>query len=153
MKKIETSIIKRISTLCILALLCVVLAACSSAPEAKGIYQVEKKNGETVGITLLNHSKKVNHFNTHINGSFEIRLESGKATVSYIYFTDVAGNKDYQTASGSTITNWRVKGKKIILEGTMGVGTLDLELKEGWVLLTYYIEGEPIYVARYKKTT
>lgn len=145
MKRSETNTIKRISILCALVLLCVVLAACSSAPEAKGNYEI-------YSVTLLQHSKNVKNFEMHQNSRHEIRLEKGIATVSYIYFTDVAGRKEYLTQSGQgSPMTWRTKGKNIILEGHRGVGAVDLVLEEGWILLTYYIESEPIYYARYKK--
>lgn len=146
MRKVEKNIIKKFSILCAILLLGAFLIGCSSSADVKGTYIVES-------VTPVKHTKAILNFDAHWHGNYEIRLESGKATASYIYFTDIGGNNIYQTQSGPTVTTWKVKGKKITLEGSLGVGTTDIEVREGWLLLTYRIEGEAIYVAEYKKTT
>jgi len=144
MDKVGRNIIKKISILCALLLVCASLAACSSAPEAKGVYRVES-------IDFLSPpTKNIIDFDSHKNNTYEIRLESGRATSSYIYCEDM-GNNTYRALPASAVTTWKRKGSTVTLAGTLGVGTVDLRLEEGWLLLTYTIDKEPIYFARYKK--
>jgi len=143
----RNTIIKKLSVLCALVFVCVFFVGCfTRAPQAHGTFAI-------YSITPVAHTRTVIGLDDHLGGEFELRLGSGgSATVSYIYFADI-GNQIFEARSGTSVTTWSRsrRSNTITLAGTMGVGTIGLELSEGWILMTHRIDGEPIYVARFKK--
>ena len=136
--------IKKLSLTFTLAFLCAFFTACGTF-EVPGTYKIYK-------IDLLIQTKPIN-WDAHCGGDYEFRLEAnGKATVSYIYITDHAGDRNYQAHPGSGVLDYSTSGGKLLLDGKLGLGTLDIDIYDGWIILSYEIENEVIYIAQYRKT-
>ena len=135
---------KKVVAFITLALFTAFLVGCSFDEE--GTYTIDT-------VELHNHTLNINNFENIRNSQMEFRLESsGRATASYIIFTDHAGDKNYHADLKNSVTSYRMSGNQVILGIFEGVGTMRIEIPEnGWLILTYKIENQLVYTAKYRK--